>query len=52
MVVLTHYAAVAVIEAPGPQDVRRLIARGDHVSSLAFSEVGSGRDFWAPTSSS
>ncbi|MCA1676496.1 MAG: acyl-CoA/acyl-ACP dehydrogenase, partial [Actinobacteria bacterium] len=48
MVVLTHYAAVAVIEAHGPQDVRRLIARGDHVSSLAFSEVGSGSDFWAP----
>ncbi|MDQ4009858.1 MAG: acyl-CoA/acyl-ACP dehydrogenase [Actinomycetota bacterium] len=48
MVVLTHYAAVSVIEAHGPQDVRRLIARGDHVSSLALSEVGSGSDFWAP----
>ncbi len=48
MVVLMHYAAVAVIEAHGPQDVRRAIARGEHVSSLAFSEVGSHSDFWAP----
>lgn len=47
MVVLTHYSAVAVIEAHGPQDVRRLIARGDHMSSLALFEVGSGSDFWA-----
>lgn len=48
MVVLTHYAAVAVIEAHGPPDVRRMIARGDHVSTLAFSEAGSRSHFWAP----
>ncbi|MGH3901590.1 MAG: acyl-CoA dehydrogenase family protein [Pseudonocardiaceae bacterium] len=48
MVVLMHYAAVAVIEVHGPQDVRRAVARGDHVSSLAFSEVGSRSHFWAP----
>ncbi len=48
MVVLMHYAAVSVIEAHGPQDVRRAIARGDHLSSLAFSEVGSRSHFWAP----
>jgi isovaleryl-CoA dehydrogenase len=47
-VMLMHYAAVAVIEVHGPQDVRRLIARGDHLSSLAFSEVGSHSHFWAP----
>jgi isovaleryl-CoA dehydrogenase len=47
-VVLMHYAAVAVIEAHGPRDVRREIARGDHLSSLAFSEVGSRSHFWAP----
>jgi isovaleryl-CoA dehydrogenase len=47
-VMLMHYAAVAVLEAHGPQDVRRLIARGDHLSSLAFSEVGSRSHFWAP----
>jgi len=47
-VVLMHYAAVAVIEAHGPQDIRRLIARGDHLSSLAFSEVGSRSHIWEP----
>ncbi len=47
-VVVMHYAAVAVIEAHGPQDVRRLIARGDHLCSLALSEVGSRSHFWAP----
>lgn len=48
LVVLMHYAAVAVIEAHGPQDIRRAIARGDHLSSLAFSEVGSRSQFWTP----
>jgi isovaleryl-CoA dehydrogenase len=48
VVVLMHYAAVAVIEAYGPQDVRRKIARGEHLSSLAFSEVGSLTHFWTP----
>jgi isovaleryl-CoA dehydrogenase len=50
MVLLMHYAAVPVIEAHGPQDVRRAIARGEHLSSLAFSEVGSRSHFWAPLS--
>ncbi|MGH3905631.1 MAG: acyl-CoA dehydrogenase family protein [Pseudonocardiaceae bacterium] len=50
MVVLMHYAAVGVIEAHGPRDVRRAIARGEHVSSLAFSEAGSRSHFWAPES--
>lgn len=50
MVVLMHYAAVSVIEAHGPQDVRRSIARGEHLSSLAFSEAGSRSHFWAPVS--
>ncbi|HET9256930.1 MAG TPA: acyl-CoA dehydrogenase family protein, partial [Pseudonocardiaceae bacterium] len=48
LVVLMHYAAVPVIEAHGPQDIRRAIARGDHLSSLAFSETGSRSHFWAP----
>jgi alkylation response protein AidB-like acyl-CoA dehydrogenase len=50
MVVLMHYAATAVIEAHGPEDVRRAIAAGEHVSTLAFSEVGSRSHFWAPMS--
>jgi isovaleryl-CoA dehydrogenase len=48
MVVLMHYAAVALIEAYGPEKVRREIAEGRHLSTLAFSEAGSRSHFWAP----
>jgi alkylation response protein AidB-like acyl-CoA dehydrogenase len=51
MVVCMHYCAAAVIEQHGPIEVRREIARGDHLSTLAFSEVGSRSQFWAPVSS-
>ncbi len=50
MVVLMHYAAVAVLEPYGPREVREAIARGEHLSSLAFSEAGSRSHFWAPMS--
>ncbi len=50
MVVLMHYSAVAVIEAHGPDDVRRAVAAGEHLSTLAFSERGSRSHFWAPVS--
>ena len=50
MVVLMHYAAVSVIEAHGPEEVRREIAAGRHLSTLAFSERGSRSHFWAPVS--
>jgi isovaleryl-CoA dehydrogenase len=48
MVTLMHYAAVGVIEALGPRDVREAIARGEHLSTLAFSEKGSRSQFWTP----
>ncbi|WP_327292968.1 acyl-CoA dehydrogenase family protein [Streptomyces sp. NBC_01198] len=48
MVVLMHFSAVAVVEAHGDQDVRRAIARGEHLTTLAFSEAGSRSHFWAP----
>lgn len=48
MVVMMHYSATAVIEAYGPQDIREAIAAGRHVTTLAFSEVGSRSHFWAP----
>ena len=51
MVVLMHYAATAAIEAHGPEDVRRAIGEGRHLSTLAFSESGSRSHFWAPVSS-
>jgi alkylation response protein AidB-like acyl-CoA dehydrogenase len=48
MVVCMHYCATAVIERFGPDEVRRAIAAGDHLSTLAFSESGSRSQFWAP----
>ncbi|KAB2967027.1 acyl-CoA dehydrogenase family protein [Zoogloea sp.] len=48
MVLCMHYCATAVIEAFGSIEVRRAIAAGNHVSTLAFSETGSRSHFWAP----
>lgn len=50
MVLTMHYCGTAVCEAHGPTDVRKEIAAGKHLSTLAFSEVGSRSMFWAPTS--
>ncbi|MBE7452538.1 MAG: acyl-CoA/acyl-ACP dehydrogenase [Kofleriaceae bacterium] len=50
MVVCMHYCATAVIEAHGPLAIRQAVARGEHLSTLAFSEVGSRSQFWAPVS--
>jgi alkylation response protein AidB-like acyl-CoA dehydrogenase len=50
MVVCMHYCATATIEAHGQNaiDVRKAIAAGKHLTTLAFSEVGSRSHFWAP----
>lgn len=50
MVVMMHYAAVAVIETYGPREVREAIARGEHLATLALSEFGSRSHFWRPMS--
>lgn len=50
MILLMHYAATSVIEAYGPENVRRAIAQNQHLSTLAFSEAGSRSHFWTPTS--
>lgn len=54
MVVLMHYCATAVLSATAPaalkQSVLPAIARGDHLSTLAFSEAGSGGHFYFPVS--
>jgi isovaleryl-CoA dehydrogenase len=50
MIVLMHYAATAVIEAHGSDEVRRGIVTDGRLASLAFSEVGSRSHFWAPVS--
>ena len=43
-----HYSGAAVIEKFGAESVRRDIAAGKHLSTLAFSEKGSRSQFWAP----
>jgi alkylation response protein AidB-like acyl-CoA dehydrogenase len=50
MVVCMHYSGAAVIEAHGPREVRTAIAAGRHLTTLAFSELGSRSHFWAPLS--
>ncbi len=48
MVVLMHYSAAAVVEAYGTERMRRQVAAGRCILSLAFSEAGSRSHFWAP----
>jgi isovaleryl-CoA dehydrogenase len=48
MVTLMHYAAAVVIDGHGPEEVRRRIATGEYLATLAFSEVGSRSHFWSP----
>jgi alkylation response protein AidB-like acyl-CoA dehydrogenase len=51
MVVTMHFSAVAALIAGGGQEaVLREVAAGNHLSTLAFSEVGSRSHFWAPVS--
>jgi isovaleryl-CoA dehydrogenase len=51
MIVTMHFSAVAALLAGGGQEaVLRESAEGDHLSTLAFSEVGSRSHFWAPVS--
>jgi isovaleryl-CoA dehydrogenase len=50
MVTMMHYCATAVLEEHGPESVRRSIAEGRHLTTLAFSEVGSRSQFWVPVS--
>ncbi len=50
MVTAMHYSAAAVIEKFGAMPVRKEIAAGKHLTTLAFSEAGSRSHFWAPVS--
>ncbi|HEY5807555.1 MAG TPA: acyl-CoA dehydrogenase family protein [Povalibacter sp.] len=50
MVVCMHYCAVAVLEQFAPAAIRSSVARGKHLSTLAFSEAESRSHFWAPIS--
>jgi alkylation response protein AidB-like acyl-CoA dehydrogenase len=48
MVLTMHFCGAAVIGAYGPPEIRREIAKGSHLSTLAFSEAASRSHFWAP----
>jgi isovaleryl-CoA dehydrogenase len=48
MVVTMHYAATAALVAGGIEGALAEITAGQHLSTLAFSEVGSRSHFWAP----
>jgi alkylation response protein AidB-like acyl-CoA dehydrogenase len=50
MVVCMHFCGTAVLEKYADNAVRREAARGDHLSTLAFSEAGSRSLFWMPVS--
>ena len=51
MVACMHYAGAAVVEAHGTDDMKKQVASGEHLLTLAFSESGSRSHFWAPVSS-
>jgi isovaleryl-CoA dehydrogenase len=48
MVVPMPYTPAAGIDTHGSDETRREIASGQHLTTLAFSEVGSRSQFWAP----
>jgi len=48
MVTTMHLAAAAVLEKHGSEEVRREVASGKRLVTLAFSEAGSRSHFWAP----
>ena len=51
MVMVMHYSAVALLSGYAPGDVLQAIASGRHLTTLAYSEVGSRSHFWVPLSS-
>jgi alkylation response protein AidB-like acyl-CoA dehydrogenase len=50
MIMCMHYSATAVLEAHAPESLRRDVAAGRVLSTLAFSEAGSRSQFWTPVS--
>lgn len=52
MVVTMHYCGASVIEKFGEELVRRELAAGSYLATLAWSEKGSRSHFWAPMGTS
>jgi isovaleryl-CoA dehydrogenase len=50
MVYTMHLSGTAAVEQLGDDGTRRVIAAGEHLTTLAFSEKGSRSDFWATLS--
>ena len=50
MVYTMHLSGAQVIQAHGSAPMRRRVASGEALSTLAFSEAGSRSHFWAPVS--
>ncbi|MCA8976182.1 MAG: acyl-CoA/acyl-ACP dehydrogenase, partial [Planctomycetes bacterium] len=50
MITMMHYCGTMVVEAHGNEQLRREIAAGRCLTTLAFSESGSRSHFWAPVS--
>ncbi|MEQ1527372.1 MAG: acyl-CoA dehydrogenase family protein [Gallionella sp.] len=50
MVVTMHYCGTTVLEKFGNSTIRRDIAEGAHLTTLAWSDSGSRSHFWAPVS--
>lgn len=54
MIMLMHFCATAVVAATGSNTLKQRVlpamARGEHLSTLAFSEPGSGGHFYIPVS--
>lgn len=50
MVVCMHFCATAVLEQFGSEQIRKEVAQGRHLTTLAFSEAESRSHFWAPVS--
>lgn len=48
MVICMHYVGAAVIETYASEAIRKQVAAGEHLLTLAFSEAGSRSHFWAP----
>ena len=50
MVVTMHYCGTTVLEKFGNDAIRREVAGGRHLTTLAWSDSGSRSHFWAPVS--
>jgi len=48
MIVTMHFSGTAIIEKFGNLELRKKIASGNHLTTLAWSEQGSRSHFWAP----